>query len=684
MRIRRLLPEPGAVETDDLPRSLALADLAHEARPYVVANMVQSIDGRATVAGRSGPLGGDADRELFHGLRTAVDAVFTGTGTLRAENYGRLVRNPERRERRVAAGLDPEPVAVVVSRRGSIPWSIPMFEEPEQRVLVFSEAELAAPPKVEAQVQVIRLEDARPVAVLERLRADFGIRSVLSEGGPTLLSGLVADEVLEREAGARRAAHRRDRAVLAGVAARGRGISLPPISRRDNRGRLTDVSHGTLPSEASPMRSAPTAATDPAAALDALDAARRRTLRLIDGVAEADLERVHSKLMSPLVWDLGHIAAFEDLWLVHRFGGEPMRRPELGHVYDAFETPRAYRGELEFLSVPEARAYLDEVRIHAGQALHRLGVNGSTVPELVVRHELQHAETMLQTLQLARIDGYDGPGRHRPPPAPASGPHTGLETVEVPAGRFLMGASGKGFAYDNERPRHAVEVPSFRIGRTPITNATWLRFSEGGGYERREWWTDEAWHWKEEYDITHPGSWTDDGHEWRMGRCELIDPDKPVVHVSWFEADAFARAHGVRLPTEAEWEKAATWDQETGSKRDWPWGHAAPATRHGNLGARVYGTAPAGAYPEGASPYGALGMVGDVWEWTAGPFGGYPGFRADPYPEYSEVFFGDDYRVLRGGSWATAERVATPTFRNWDYPQRRQIFAGVRIAEDVA
>jgi riboflavin-specific deaminase-like protein len=195
--LRRLLPEPGEVETDDLPVTLALGEKAHETRPYVVANMVESADGRATVAGRSGPLGGDADRQLFHGLRTAVDAIFTGTGTLRAENYGRLVRNPERRERRVAAGLDPEPVAVVVSRRGRIPWSIPMFEEPEQRVLVFSETPVEAPAHVTAQVQVIHLADARPVAVLERLRADFGIRSVLSEGGPTLLSGLIADEVLD-------------------------------------------------------------------------------------------------------------------------------------------------------------------------------------------------------------------------------------------------------------------------------------------------------------------------------------------------------------------------------------------------------------------------------------------------------------------------------------------------------
>ena len=154
-----------------------------------------------------------------------------------------------------------------------------------------------------------------------------------------------------------------------------------------------------------------------------------------------------------------------------------------------------------------------------------------------------------------------------------------------------------------------------------------------------------------------------------------LDPDEPVVHVSWFEADALARAHGARLPTEFEWEKAATWDQEAGEART----ERAPR----NLDQGLLGPAPAGAYPDGASPCGALGMLGDVWEWTASDFRGYDGFVAHPYREYSEVFFGDEYKVLRGGSWATRARVATPTFRNWDLPQRRQIFAGVRLAWDV-
>jgi gamma-glutamyl hercynylcysteine S-oxide synthase len=414
--------------------------------------------------------------------------------------------------------------------------------------------------------------------------------------------------------------------------------------------------------------------------LAGLAEARERTLALVEPICEEDLERVHSTLMSPLVWDLGHIAAFEDLWLVHRFGGEEMVRPDLAGVYDAFETPRPDRGELPFLRCAEARAYLAEVRERALAATARLGTGDGLVHELVIRHEQQHNETMLQAICLARLD-HEPVARAPTPPAPAT--HTGLELVEVPGGPFELGAASEGFAYDNERPRHRVALASFRIGRTPVTNASWRTFAEGGGYERREWWSDEAWHWKEQYDITHPLNWTDDGREWRIGGMEPIDPDKPVVHVSWFEADAFARAHGARLPTEAEWEKAATWDQEAEVKLEWPWGSEPPGRERANLDQLAFGPAPAGAFPRGAAPCGCLGMVGDVWEWTSSDFGGYPGFVAHPYREYSEVFFGDAYKVLRGGSWATRGRVAAPTFRNWDFPQRRQLFAGVRIAGDA-
>lgn len=417
--------------------------------------------------------------------------------------------------------------------------------------------------------------------------------------------------------------------------------------------------------------------------LDALAETRTRTLALVAHLDDETLERVHSPLMSPLVWDLGHIAAFEDLWLARNAHGLPLLRADLAEVYDAFETPRAHRGDLPYLRRAEAIAYLAAVRERTLELAARDDADG-LLHELVLRHEQQHSETMLQTMELARLPA---PPSAQAPAGGVAPALTGLELVDVPAGPCTLGAPADGFAYDNERPRHALdELPAFRIGEAPVTNGAFREFVEGGGYARREWWTREAWAWKEEYDIQRPAGWTADGGEWRMDSRVPLDPRKPVVHVSWFEADAFARAHGARLPSEAEWEKAATWDQRTGSARPQPWGdapHGDAIAARANVDQQAFGTVPAGSFDGDASPFGCRGMVGDVWEWTAGGFDGYPGFAPFPYREYSEVFFGGDYRVLRGGSWATRARVATPTFRNWDHPQRRQIFAGLRIAKDA-
>lgn len=377
-------------------------------------------------------------------------------------------------------------------------------------------------------------------------------------------------------------------------------------------------------------------APTPEEALAALDDARERTLSLVRHLDDEQLMRSHSPIMSPLVWDLAHIAAYEDLWIANRHGGMGLLRPELADRYDAFETPRSLRGDIELLGPSQAREYMADVRERTVATLEQTGVGDGSICEMVVRHELQHSETMRQTMALAGL---------LPPGEPhLDDIHGKDEWIDVPAGQFQMGASDQGFAYDNERPRHRVDLQAFQVARRPATNASWMRFVEGGGYERREWWSDEGWAWKEQYDITH--------HE----RVGAGIPDAPVCHVSWFEADAFAKASGARLPSEAEWERAAgpsnnTEDAESGTD---------------------------------GSDCGVLQGVGMVWEWTDTVFDGYPGFVAHPYREYSEVFFDRGYRVLRGGSWATSQRVKTVTFRNWDLPIRRQIFAGVRLARDVS
>jgi iron(II)-dependent oxidoreductase len=413
---------------------------------------------------------------------------------------------------------------------------------------------------------------------------------------------------------------------------------------------------------------------------------RERTLGLVAPLGDEDLNRVHDPLMSPLAWDLGHIAAFEDLWLCRRAGGVEPLRPDLMEVYDATETPRAHRGNLPYLNPAEARAFMDAVRERALGVLARVdlspdgdGLNANGfVWDMLVQHEQQHNETMIQCLALAEAGVY-GPDARPLPPLRSRPPH---DTVRVEGGSFLMGAAPEGFAYDNERPRHEVELPAFEIDRTPVTNGDYLEFVDAGGYARRECWSDEGWAWRESERIERPLYWTEDGQVRRFDRVEPLDPRLPVMHVSWHEADAYARWCGKRLPTESEWEKAAAFDPDADGPQLYPWGDEPPSDRHANLDQLAFGPAPVGSHPAGASACGALGLIGDAWEWTASDFAAYPGFTAFPYPEYSEVFFGGGYKVLRGGSWATRPRVVRNSFRNWDYPGRRQIFCGFRCARD--
>lgn len=354
---------------------------------------------------------------------------------------------------------------------------------------------------------------------------------------------------------------------------------------------------------------------------DQLEAARARTLTLLEPFSDDELARQVSPLMSPLAWDLAHIGYFEELWLCRRLGGADPLQPEVDALYDAFAHPRSERPSLPLLEPAGARAYVADVRARSLEVLEtvELGpdsplLEGGFAFGLVLQHELQHIETMLQTIQLSGLP-HEGGGPAR---------CAGGGDVLVEGGPRLVGTDDEPWAYDNERPEHEVDLAPFRIDVAPVTNAAWAAFLADSG-------------WPEP-----PMSWVRDGGGWvreRFGRVEPVPEDEPVQHVSWHEASAYTAWSGCRLPSETEWEVAAR--------------------------------------------LGVLQGVGEVWEWTSSDFSGYPGFRAFPYPEYSEVFFGHDYKVLRGASWATDPLVARVTFRNWDFPVRRQIFAGLRCARDA-
>jgi iron(II)-dependent oxidoreductase len=330
-------------------------------------------------------------------------------------------------------------------------------------------------------------------------------------------------------------------------------------------------------------------------------------------------------------------------------------RGELGRLYDAIENPRATRNELPILRGDDLRTYMQEVRARTLDVLEDVELEDPGDPllengfiyEMLLAHEHQHGETMLQLLQM--VERYEPVERDLGPAAePVS---EGPEMVEVSGGDHEIGDAGDGFAYDNERPRHTVALLPFLIDRTPVTNGAFAEFIADTGADPPRYWEPDG-----------AGGWV----RTAMGRTEALDPRLPVIHVDHTQAEAFTRWAGKRLPTEQEWEAAAS-----GADRE-----------RANLDQLAFGCAPAGAYGDAAADCGAVQMLGDVWEWTSSELHGYPGFEAFPYPEYSEVFFGDEYKVLRGGAWASRRSVIGASFRNWDLPQRSQIFSGIRCVKD--
>jgi gamma-glutamyl hercynylcysteine S-oxide synthase len=422
-----------------------------------------------------------------------------------------------------------------------------------------------------------------------------------------------------------------------------------------------------------------------------LTTARDRTLQLVD-FADAELHRQYDPLMSPLVWDLAHIGWQEELWLLR--GNNPGRPglldPQVERCYDAFLNSRASRADLPLLSPAEARSYCSTVRNTTLERLDALPTDGSQPQAeftfgLVISHENQHDETMLQALNLRNGAALLDRGRPLPPGRAAV---TGT-SVLVPAGEFILGVDAvtEPHSLDNERSAHLVDLPAFRIGTVPVTNGEWRGFMDDGGYDDRRWWSERGWSHRQEASLHAPQFWnTGDltGTRTRFGHVEDIPADEPVQHITFFEAEAYAAWAGARLPTEQEWEKACAWDPAANCRRRYPWGSSEPTAHLANLGGDSLRPAPVGAYPAGASAYGAEQMLGDVWEWTTSPLRPWPGFTPMLYEQYSAPFFDGDYKVLRGGSWAVESSILRPSFRNWDHPIRRQIFSGVRLAWDVA
>ncbi len=413
--------------------------------------------------------------------------------------------------------------------------------------------------------------------------------------------------------------------------------------------------------------------------------ARQRSFDLVTDLTPEQLMGPRLPIVNPLHWEIGHVAWFQELWVLRHGLGERHLREDGDALWDSSAVPQDTRWDLPLPSIAETKAYMREVR---DRVVERLS-SGRPDPKLLylalytVFHEDMHDEAFTYTRQTL---GY---------PAPHfSGTESGFEgdggpwrgDAAVPGGTFPLGATAdEPFVFDNEKWAHPVQVAPFAIGRAPVTQREFAGFVEDAGYRRPELWSENGWAWRSSVNADEPCYWRRTPAGWQrrhFDRWVSLEPDKPVIHVSWHEAQAYCRWAGRRLPTEAEWEAAASLEPGPGGgfaprKRRFPWGDDAPVARRANLDGRAMGCVDVGALPAGDSAFGCRQMLGNVWEWTADDFLPYPGFAPDMYLDYSEPWF-RTHKVLRGGCWVTRSRLLRNTWRNYYPPERRDVWAGFR------
>ncbi len=401
--------------------------------------------------------------------------------------------------------------------------------------------------------------------------------------------------------------------------------------------------------------------------------ARRRTLELIDDLDDEQLLGPRLTVVNPLLWEIGHVAWFHEKWVLRHARRRPPLRADGDALYDSAAVPHDPRWNLPLPSRADTLAYMRRVQEDIFEPLDRC----EPTPDeryfllLGVFHEDMHAEAFTMTRQTL---AYPRPRVRTAPREGERGPLPG--DVVLPGGAFALGARPEdGFVFDNEKWAHEVMLEPFAIARAPVTQAEFAAFVEEGGYRRPELWSADGERWRQKSHAEHPVYWRREGTgSWqrRDFDCWLpLEPHHPMVHVNWHEAEAYCRWRGRRLPSEAEWEAAAT----AASGRRFSWGDEPPDTAHANLDGQALGCVDVSACSAGASRAGCRQMIGNVWEWTRSDFLPYPGFVVDPYKEYSAPWFGT-HKVLRGGSWATRGRLLRLTWRNFSSPRAQRSVCG--------
>jgi len=439
------------------------------------------------------------------------------------------------------------------------------------------------------------------------------------------------------------------------------------------------------------MLDATTHILTPAAAglIDNLTDARRRELELLADLSEQQMLGKRMRIVEPPIWEMGHVGWFQERWILRNLDGAASLLPISDSLYDSANIPNARRWDLPFPSRQETLAYISAVLQACARRLEGREPDSWEVYfyRLALHHEDMHTETLTHIRQTL---GYPAPALSdaRPEAEVFINPEFEPHDVHIPGGEFQLGASpDTPFVFDNEKWAHPVQVAPFRISATPVTTAQYLAFVEAGGYQERSLWNDAGWEWRRQAQAEGPVYWQRQPQggwlERRFDRLVPLQPSHPMIHVNWYEASAYCAWGGRRLPSEAEWELAASGEPGpggeglSGRKRRYPWGDQPPTPRHANLDSRALGTLDVRALPAGDSAFGCRQMIGNVWEWTADSFGPYPGFELDPYKDYSAPSFWRQ-KVLRGGCWATRSRLIRLTFRNFYTPDRNNILAGFR------
>lgn len=434
--------------------------------------------------------------------------------------------------------------------------------------------------------------------------------------------------------------------------------------------------------------------------IEALKEARARTLELVNDLNDEQLMGPRLKIVNPLRWEIGHIAWFQEFWVLRHLGSQPPILKQGDELYDSARVAHDTRWDMPLLERDKTLAYLERVLERVIEQASSEGPNLRDAEgydqeyflNLVLLHEQMHDEAVAYTRQTL---SYSAPtlgitnevrvAEHNDALGQTSDDLT--RDAQIPGGKFILGSTNEeGFVFDNERVAHDVEIAPFAISKTAVSNGQFRNFVEDNGYKRSELWTEEGWHWRTAVSAEHPVYWRREGRDWlrrNFDECVALDDRLPVIHINWHEANAYCRWAGRRLPREAEWEMAASAEPSANGqglleqKRRYPWGEGLPTIERANLDFSVMGCIPVDALAAGDSAFGCRQMIGNVWEWTASDFNPYPGFVAGPYKEYSEPWFGD-HKVLRGGCWVTRSRLIHNSYRNFYTPDRRDVWAGFR------